>query len=140
MIADIPVGKTIDIKVMRKGKTKTLKVEIAKRPEDAKIANRHPDKETGDELGIQVSEVTPDIARRFKITETDGVIVMNVESGGKGEEAGIQPGDIIKEINHNSIKKVKDFQTALGKVEKGDAVSMFIKRINRGFLVIKLVK
>jgi len=139
-IAGIQVGKTAHIKVLRKGKTKTFKVEIAKRPEDTKIMSRHTEEQAEDELGIHVSKLTAEVARRFNITEAEGIIVADIESGGKGEKAGIRIGDLIKEINHKAIKTVQDYTETIRKLKKGDAISMFIKRINRGFLVIKLVK
>ena len=50
------------------------------------------------------------------------------------------PGDIIKEINHNSIESVSDYKAVLEKIKSGDPVNMFIWRKNRGFWVIKLTK
>ena len=49
-------------------------------------------------------------------------------------------GDTIKEINHRSINTVDEYNTAIGKVKKGDAVIMLVRRANSGFFVIKLTK
>ena len=46
----------------------------------------------------------------------------------------------IKEINHQSINTVDEYKDAIQKVKKGDTVTMFIKRANSGFFVIKLTK
>jgi len=140
MIAGIGVGDTAEIKVLRDGKEMTFKVEIDRR-EDARISAKGSGKEEpADELGIRVSGITPEIAERFNMREPDGVIVSGVLAGSKGEEAGIMAGDIIKEINHIAISRAKDFEAALRKVKKGEAISMFIRRTNVGFLVIKLTK
>ncbi len=74
------------------------------------------------------------------IKETEGVIVMDVASGSKGEQAGIEPGDIITEINHNTIKTMEEYTDTIKKIKHGETISMFVKRSNRGFLVIKLTK
>ncbi len=140
MIADIQVGKVIDIKVLRNGKEKIFTVKIAKRPEDTKIRIGHTEKTEEDELGIQVSKLTDETARRFNITDTEGIVVTDIKSGGKGDQAGIQDGDIIKEINHKTIATIEDYKAALKNVKAGDTISMFIKRTNRGFLVVKLIK
>ncbi len=138
-IAGIGVGEKAKIKVVRDGKTKTFNVKIAKR-DDGKIASKQPDKEHEDELGIRVTKLTTDIARKFNITDTDGVIVVSVEPDSKGALAGIMRGDIIKEINHKKIVSVKDYETVIKSIKTGKTIQLFIKRINTGFIVIKLIK
>jgi len=49
-------------------------------------------------------------------------------------------GDIIKEINRQSVESVKDYNEALKKVPKDGNVNLFIWRKNAGFLVVKLKK
>lgn len=139
MIADIGIDETIKIKVLRNGKARTFKVKIAKR-EDARIAARKTHKEKQAELGIRVAEVTPETARRFKLKDAKGVIVVGVEPDSKAEEAGVRMHDIIKEINHNSIKTVNDLNKVISEIQKGETVNMFIWRMNQGFLVLKMTK
>ena len=98
-----------------------------------------PYKEQG-AFGIQVSDLTPEIANRLNLRETEGVVVTGVQSGSQGDDKGVQTRDIIKEINHQPINSVDDYNNAINKVKKGDTVSMFIKRANSGFFVIKLTK
>ena len=139
MIADIGIDETIKIKVLRNGKARTFKVKIAKR-EDARIAARKTHKEKQAELGIRVAEVTPETARRFNLKDAKGVIVVGVEPDSKAEEAGVRMHDIIKEINHNSIKTVNDLNKVISEIQKGETVNMFIWRMNQGFLVLKMTK
>jgi len=139
LIADTEVGKSIEVKVFRDGKTKTIDVKIGKRDEE-KLARRsfHPEPEE-DGFGIVVSEITPDMTRRFRIEETEGVIVIRVQSGSKGDVAGIQMGDIIKEINHTPVKTPGDFHSAFQAVTKEGPLKLYIRRGNR-YLVVKLTK
>jgi serine protease Do len=139
LIAEIPVGETAKIKVLRDGKEKIYKVKIAKRDE-SQLASRSPIREHGEEFGIRVADLTPDIAKRFNVTETTGVIVTGVESGGKGDEANVRVGDIIKEINRQTIDGVKDYQDVLSQIAAGESVNLFIRRKNAGFLVLKMTK
>ena len=81
-----------------------------------------------------------EIAQRLNIAETSGVIVTEIQSGGKGEEADIRVGDIIKEINRRPIETVTDYQKILGQMDSGKSVNLFIRRKNAGFLVVKLTK
>jgi serine protease Do len=139
MIAKIHVGDRARIKLLRDGKEKTVKVEIAKRSEERLAARRQPGEET-EEFGIRVADLTPEIAQRFNIDETSGVIVSHVESDSKGAEADIRVGDIIKEINRQPIGNITDYQNILSKVATGDSLNLFIRRKNAGFLVVKLIK
>lgn len=139
MIADIGVGETVKIKVLRNGKTRTFKVKIAKR-EESRISARNTHKEKQTELGISVNNVTPELARRFNLKEAKGVIVTAVEPDSKAEEAGVKNHDIIREINHNSIATVSDLNKVISEIQKGETINMFIWRMNRGFLVLKMTK
>jgi len=141
LVAGIPVGETAKVKVLRDGQPKTLNVKIAKRDDKKVIARSEtPEKRGEDPLGLRVSALTPEIAQRFNITETVGVIVTDVQSGSPAEEAGLRAGDIIKEINRQSIESVRDYTAALKKVEKNGTASLFVWRKNAGFLVLKLKK
>ena len=139
LIADTKIGNIVKIKVLRKGKKKIFNVEIAKR-EDTEANYARNKKRNGDEIGIRVAELTPEIARRFNIQERDGIIVVGVEPGDKGEDSGILVGDIIKEVNRKVIKTVGDYKKVLKSIKKGGSVEILIKRINSGFLVLKLEK
>jgi serine protease Do len=140
MIAGLKVGETAKVEVFRRGKIKTFDIKLAKR-DDAKLASRRTSRESEEaESGIRVTDMTPELAQRLNIGDTAGVVVVNVESGSKGAQAGVQVGDIIKEINHQVIETADDYTEAMRKVEGGKSVNLFIWRKNAGFLVIKLTK
>jgi len=140
MIASLEVGDTAKIEVLRDGKQRTFDVKIAKRDDERLASQKTPQKQGEEEFGIRVTDLTPEIIQRFNIGEMTGVIVVGVESDSKGAEAGIQAGDVIKEINHKVIESVDDYAETLGKVKKGESVNMFVWRRNAGFLVIKMTK
>jgi serine protease Do len=139
LVADIPVGQTAKVKVLREGKPRVLDVKIGKR-DDKRTAARGeaPEKRGEDPLGLRVSALTPEIAQRFNIGETAGVIVTDVQNGSSAEEAGVRVGDIIKEINRVGIESVGDYTAALKKFEKQKSLQLFIWRKNAGFLVLKV--
>jgi len=139
MIAGISVGQVAKVKVLRDGKTKTFKVKIARR-DDQRLASRNAPKKQEAEYGIRVSELTPEIVQRFNLGEMKGVIVIGVENESLGADSGVQVGDIIKEINHQTIESVKDFNKVMDSVSDEEAVNLFIWRKNAGFLVVKLKK
>jgi serine protease Do len=140
LVANIAVGQSVKVKVIRDGQTKSFSVKIAKR-DDSKVASRgeSPEKRE-DQLGLRVSGLTPEIAQRFNIKEGSGVIVIDVQDGSQADEAGVRVGDIIKEINHHTVESVRDYNEALKKIPKDGDANFFIWRKNAGFLVVKLKK
>ena len=141
MIAGLKVGEIAKVDVFRDRRIKTFSIKLAKR-DDSRLSARTapPERREEEELGIRVSELTSEMARQFNIEDMTGVVVVSVASDSKGAEAGIQTGDIIKEINHREIESVDDYKTALKKSKNGESVNFFIWRRNAGFLVVKLTK
>ncbi|MDZ7699410.1 MAG: Do family serine endopeptidase [Deltaproteobacteria bacterium] len=139
MIADFGVGEEVKILVWRDGKKKAFTVELGKRKdlETASVPGEPAHKEL---FGIKVADITPETARQFNLKDKEGVVVVGVEPGSKGEEAGIQPGDFIKEINHKTIDDVKAYKEEIDKVASGKPVYMYALRPQKGFMVIKLTK
>ncbi len=140
-IADIPEGGTAELEINRGGKIKKIKVKVAKR-DDAKVAVRpeDPTQPSFDALGLQVADITPEIASQLQIKDTEGAVVMAVTSGSAAEKAGFAAGDLIREINRKPVKNVKDYQAIIDKAKKGDSLEFLLKRAFKGYLVIKLPK
>ena len=136
-IAGMPVGKEIDITVLRNGKQKTVQVLIAKRDDSDQVARRQP--QSNEEFGLQAAELTPELARRFGYAENEtGVLILSVKPGSKADSAGIQQGDLVKEINRKSVKTVSDLTSELKKEKSGKSLQLLVKRPNAGFIIIKI--
>jgi serine protease Do len=135
-IAGLEVGKRTAITVFRNGQEKTLYAELAKR-KDADLVASQELEDNGD-LGMQVTELTPEAARRFGHTEDEnGVLVVGVQPGSKADQAGIQQGDLVKEVNRKPIDSVGKLKSEL-KNKAGEPVRLLVKRPNAGFLVITI--
>ena len=78
-----------------------------------------------------MADLTADLARRFQIEhEPKGVVVTDVEAGSPAEGAGIQPGDVIEEVNRQPIKSVEDFNKAMADVQDKDPLLLLVRRGN----------
>ncbi|UCB47573.1 MAG: DegQ family serine endoprotease [Deltaproteobacteria bacterium] len=136
-IASAPVGAQIPITILRDGQEKTFPVELTERVDSdapAKVAAKG-----SNGLGLQVTELKPEQARRAGLPENEkGVLVTHVQPGGKGEMAGIQPGDVIKEVNRKPVTTPKEVKTQIDKVKSGDTVQMLIKRAQAGLIALKI--
>jgi len=141
MIAGLKVGEKAEVEVFRDRKVKTFSIRLAKRDDDRLRARSAPqERKEEEELGIRVADLNAEMAQRFNIEDLTGVVVIDVASDSKGAAAGIQMGDIIKEINHRVVESVDSYKTELQKIGEGENVNFFIWRRNAGFMVIKLTK
>jgi serine protease Do len=138
LAAKLGVGDTAKITVLRDGRPKVLKVKVGKRPLTMAAASDHQRQEKEGEYGFQVTELTPQVAQRYKIKETTGVIVVAVEPNSKAQAAGIQQGDLIIEINRKNVASVKDFKNLIDQHKKDDGINLLVKRMNGGLMVIHL--
>ncbi len=140
-VADLQVGEKANIKINRKGDMQTVEVEIAKRDEDRTASMQgEGGTESSDALGIEVNDITENMAQRFNLPNRNGVIIVNVAPDSKAKEAGLRKGDIIREINHQPINSAADYEAALSRVDKGESIQLYVKRAQRGYIVIKLTK
>jgi serine protease Do len=140
LIADIPVGDTARIDYLRGGEPKTAEVTIARRDEERIANGMRPEEESGGEetLGLEVTELTEERAREFELPAGEGVLVTEVQPDSPAGRAGVVTGDLIKEVNHQAVSTVADFRSAVEAVPDDEPVQLFIRRANRGFLVVKI--
>ncbi|MEK6223580.1 MAG: DegQ family serine endoprotease [Thermodesulfobacteriales bacterium] len=124
LAAETAPGSDVDVKIVEDGKTKTIKVKLEEFPDQkAQIEN-----EVRENLGIRVKKLTPEIAKRFNFDQDDGVIISNVQQGSAAGDAGLQPGDIILEIDKKPINTLDNYSEALENVKSGDTALFLVKR------------
>ena len=138
LAAKLGVGDTARVTVLRDGRLKTLKVKVGKRPLTMAAASDHQRQEKEGEYGFEVTELTPQVAQRYNVKDTAGVIVVNVDPKGKAHEAGIQQGDLIIEVNRKNVASVKDFKNLIDQHKKENGINLLVKRMNGGLMVITL--
>ena len=139
IIANTRVGKRTAVTYLRDGKKKTVYVELAKR-QDEELQARMESK-TSDDIGIQLMDLTAENIQQFGYEEGEsGVLVVNIAAGSKAAEADIKRGDLIKEINHEKITSVKDYNKVMKDIDSGENVNFLIRRPRVGFVVVELVK
>lgn len=126
LVGRVRPGSNARLKIVRRGKTKTLTVKIGALPQQGMAAASHvPDKQvTSNRLGIEVTELT---ATQKKQWDTDGVLVKNV-SQGPGANAGLINGDVITMVYSEIIRDIRDFERVVSKLPSGRLVPMRIVR------------
>jgi serine protease Do len=104
-------------------------------PQSPQEANMSPEK--GTTWGMAVQEITPELARGLGLNPDEGgVVIASVQPGSPAGEAGLQSGDVIKEVNRQKIKGLRDYNQGLEKT--GQSLLLLIKRgSGRIFVVLQ---
>ena len=129
----IPPGHTVKLDVVREGRSRTVDVKLAERPDEREPSGRTPsrsgsEKEQGDLLGLSVQDVTPQLARRSQVdASTRGAVVVDVAQDSPAADAGLEPGDIVVEVNRRPVGSASDYRVAVKSVKKGDTALLRIK-------------
>jgi serine protease Do len=79
-------------------------------------------------LGVGIQPVTPDIAKSFGRTETNGALVSSVSEGSPAEKAGVKSGDIITEYDGRKVERVSDLPRAVAGTPVGRDVRLGVMR------------
>ena len=135
VVAETPVGQDVALVVVRDGKPVTLSVKVARLAEapERVVAESN----TTAPLGLTVQTLTPALARQFGLHESVGVLVRGVEGASPAADAGVQPGDVIAEIDRQPVKSVDDLERAIDKRQPGSSTLLLVHR-NGGDLYIAL--
>jgi serine protease Do len=122
-------GQDTKVKVWRDGHERTLDVKIGDAPDEREAQQRGGGRgSTPTVLGMEVRPITPDVARQLNLRTSEGVIVARVDEGSPAAEAGIQRGDVIREINRQRIRSTSDYEKITRDAKDGDRLTVLLQR------------
>lgn len=79
-------------------------------------------------IGVQIGEVTKDVAESLGLARAQGALVQRVEAGGPSEKAGLEAGDIILKFNGVAIERPSDLPRMVGATKPGSKATVNIWR------------
>lgn len=128
LVAQTPVGSKGDLIIIRDGKKIAKTVEIGELKDEEGTAVEE-EADSGD-MGMQLSDITESLARRYDIEERSGVLVTYVEPNSPAAQSGIMPGDIITQVNRKDIANLDDYNKCINdaRKQKKDKVLLLIVR------------
>jgi serine protease Do len=143
IVARTPVGKQMDIVVLRNGEETTLSIELGERPSDEILAKggqrgAPPSMAPPDNVlaGITVEPLSAEKRRQLNLSEdVKGVLVAKVEPGSSAEAAGLQEGDLIQEVSREVIENLDDYQRIASKISKEELVVLLLNRRGNNLFV-----
>ena len=130
VVAVTAPGKKVEVALLRDGKKTTLFVTVGTMKDgEAMVAEVPGEEGTPDtKMGLNVQDLTPELARRLGVDEAGGIFISNVRPDSPAEDAGLRRGDVIIEINRRPVKDMADYRTAIEEAQKERDVLFLIKR------------
>ena len=135
VVAGLLPGSTAKVEIVRDQQRLMLDVSLRERPEQAVIASL-PQGRAEIKLGFDVQNLTPGLADTFKLQESRGVLISNVEIGSLAQSEGLHEGDLIKEVNRTDVGSVGEFSSAISKLRRGETILLRVLRETRAFYVV----
>ncbi len=138
------IGQKVELTVWRKGQTLKVPVTTGELPNEISRASNEParppqekQQEVG-KFGLQVQELTKEMAQRFKLGVQKGVIVTDVTDNSLAGQQGIEREDVITEVDGKPVTDVKSFREALNKSDPKRGVLLYLDRKgSKTFAVLK---
>ncbi len=131
-VATIAPGAKVPAEVLRDGQTVTVDLKIGERPGERTLARgdrddgaASPDDDTGTLNGVGVGDLDTQARSEFDVPgRVRGALVTSVDPSSAAAAAGLQPGDVIQEINHHPVKNADD---AVKLTEKTDSKKTLVR-------------
>ena len=138
------IGQKVELTVWRKGQTLKVPVTTGELPNEISRASNEPARppqnreEEAGKFGLQVQELTKEMAQRFKLGVQKGVIVTDVTENSLAAQQGIEREDVITEVDGKPVTDVKTFREALNKADPKRGVLLYLDRKgSKTFAVLK---
>jgi serine protease Do len=113
------LGKTHELHIVRNGQAKTLSLVPEEAPAEVSTASANdpemlaPGSEELGNVGLEIAELSPEIAQQLGANDVAGVVITAVERGSSAEQAGLRAGMIITQVNRQDVRSVEECRAAL---------------------------
>ncbi len=138
------IGQNVELTVWRKGQTMKIPVTTGELPNEISRASNEPaqpnapKQEDVNKFGLQVQELTKEVAARLKLDVQQGVIVTDVADNSLASAQDIQREDVVTEVDGRPVANVASFRDALNKADPRKGILLYLDRKgSKTFAVLK---
>ncbi len=126
IVAETPVGKDVEVTIIRKGKEEKKNVKLGRLEDDKKLAALTPKKDGADEktvvkkaLGLDLANLTEELRKKHKIKDkVKGVLITGVDANSPAAEKRLAPGMVIAEVQQQAVASAAELQQRIEKLKK----------------------
>lgn len=148
VVGETEVGKTVKVKLWRKGKEITVNTTLGEFETSIDSASTEQSKgskttstDVTEVLGMKISKLTAPLSQQYQVNENvKGVIVVNINSDSTVATTGIRPGDVIVEANQREITLPEEFSKQIEEVKKLNRKNITLLVNRRGEMIFFTVK
>jgi len=112
MVAAIAPGTKVQVEVLRGGKKMTIPVTLGTLTDDKEAAAKLQPSDVEESIGLRVETITPELARSLRLDNAKGVVVSRVTPDSPAAEAGVQRGDVVREVNRQPVTDLESYTEA----------------------------
>jgi serine protease Do len=134
LVAATPVNQEAAVTVLRNGQEQQLAMKVAPLPGE-KTVSAQPVHPAAGKWGLQLRDVTPQMAQRYHLKEEKGAVVAGIEPGSRAAEAGLQQRDLILEVNRHPVGSAKDVLENINRSKDKDHLLLLVQRDNGKFFI-----
>ena len=137
IVAQTPIGKAVDVEVLRKGTKKTVQIAVGLLEEDEgtdEKTAKPEEKPQGESpvvapvIGLKLAELTDDARKKYGLDQKiNGVLVEDVDPGSAAAQKGIKAGDVIVEAGQDTVLKPDDVAKSVEKVKKSGRKAVLLR-------------
>jgi serine protease Do len=139
-VADTAPGSTAEVTILRNGSEQKLSVKLDEaNPGRAARDRGHDDSGEGERgaLGISVAPLTPEVAARLGVKGKKGLVIEDVNPEGRAADAGLQPDDVILQVNRRPVESVDDLRAAVRNAGDKPVLLLINRRGNDLFVTVR---
>ncbi|QOJ34916.1 MAG: Do family serine endopeptidase [Nitrospira sp.] len=131
LMAASAIGSKHRLELVREGRVLQTELTVQEAPRE-RVKKAQPSEATGSSAhpltGVIVDEVTPALARQMDLPVNSGLVVTDIEEGSLAEVSGLQPGDLILELNRQPIPNFATFQRVAEPLRPTDLALLLVNR------------
>jgi len=133
LVGAVPIGRTVRLKIMRRGVTKELPITVARSGEEQLARASFRNQEA---FGLKLQDLTPGLARELELNGSHGLLVSSIAPGSAAETSGLRIRDVIEQVNRQPVNDLASFNRALRSA--GNSINLLLIKRDNSTLFIPL--
>jgi serine protease Do len=130
-IAMLAPDSRITLDVIRDGRSKKIKVTIGEQPSDfsqvTRLHNRKNSPATLEKMGMSLQELTSELAEQFGYEKGQGVIITRVAPDSPADRVGLQPGQLIEQVDKVRVRTLAELKKAIKKARNSKQILLRVR-------------